>query len=280
MTIDTLISRPTPAPAPRLGRAGLAAFAAMAAVVAAALWWHGPIAQWPDYHAFADARTWLGIPNAANVLSNLPFAIVGVWALARLRPAPAAQPAAWAWRAFAVAVACTAAGSSAYHWAPDNATLAFDRLPIAWACASLVCAFLAERVHAAWARPQAIATALLLASASVAYWWLTERAGAGDLRPYLVVQFVPMVLVPVGLWCWPRRGEPGVTPASAWWGVLACYAAAKAFELADRPVLALGGIVSGHTLKHLLAAAGAAWLLAAAVRACTGGERVSSGSRR
>ena len=65
MTIDTLISRPAPAPAPRSGRAALPAFGALVAVVIAALWWHGPIAQWADYHAFADARPWLGIPNAA-----------------------------------------------------------------------------------------------------------------------------------------------------------------------------------------------------------------------
>ena len=42
-----------------------------AAALGIALWLHGPIAQWADYHAFADQRTWLGVPNAANVLSNL-----------------------------------------------------------------------------------------------------------------------------------------------------------------------------------------------------------------
>jgi len=41
-------------------------------VVAAVLWAHGPIAQWVDYHAFADARAWLGVPNAA-ILMPLGF---------------------------------------------------------------------------------------------------------------------------------------------------------------------------------------------------------------
>ena len=36
-------------------------------------------------------------------------------------------------------------------------------------------------------------------------------------------------------------------------GVLALYAAAKAAEALDAQIYALGGIVSGHTLKHLLA---------------------------
>ena len=100
------------------------------------LWAHGPIAQWADYHAFADERAWLGLPNAANVLSNLPFLAVGVWALWQLRRAPTASPSLLAWRAFALALVLTAIGSTIYHWAPSNASLVGDRLPIAWACAA------------------------------------------------------------------------------------------------------------------------------------------------
>ena len=51
----------------------LAAAALLAALV---MLWHGPIAQWPGYHAFADDRAWFGLPNATNVLSNLPFAVI------------------------------------------------------------------------------------------------------------------------------------------------------------------------------------------------------------
>ena len=54
----------------------------------------------------------------------------------------------WAWRLFAAAVTLTAVGSSVYHWQPNNASLVVDRLPIAWACATLLCAFLAERADA------------------------------------------------------------------------------------------------------------------------------------
>ena len=44
-------------------------------------------------------------------------------------------------------------------------------------------------------------------------------------------------------------------------GVLAIYAAAKAAEALDAQIYAVGEIVSGHTLKHLLAAAAVWWLL-------------------
>jgi hypothetical protein len=289
MKIDTLTSVAAPrgaSDAPHdagrpLGRWARIFLVLLAALAGAALWLHGPIGQWADYHAFADGRAALGIPNAANVLSNLPFLLVGGWALSRLRVARGVGPATRAWQVFAAAVTCTAFGSAAYHWSPENATLVGDRLPIAWACVALSCAFLAERFDPAWGRPRVLGGALLVATASVAHWWLTERAGAGDLRPYLLVQFLPMLLVPAGLWLWPRPGDPAVVPASAWWGVLGCYAAAKVFELGDRGVYAASGfIISGHTLKHVLAAAGAAWLLSAAVRACTPPDGVSYGNRR
>jgi hypothetical protein len=175
-------------------------------------------------------------------------------------------------------VIVTAAGSSIYHWDPSNNSLAGDRLPIAWACAALAAAFLGERVATHWSRPRMLAAALAVATLSVAFWWLTERAGQGDLRLYLFVQMLPMVLVPLGLGLRLAPTTPTATPASAWWGVLACYAAAKLVELADQPIYAALGGLSGHTLKHLFAAAGAAWLLGAAVAAQT--ARVSSGSRR
>ncbi len=161
----------------------------------------GPIAQWANYHAFADDRAWLGVANAANVLSNLPFLFVGAWALWRLRHAPAASPSLVAWRVFALALVFTAAGSSVYHWAPSNASLVGDRLAIAWACAALLSAYLGERVATHWSGAKVLVPALAIATLGVVFWWLTEQAGVGDLRLYLFVQFLPMLLVPLGLAC-------------------------------------------------------------------------------
>jgi hypothetical protein len=235
------------------------------ALAAAALWLYGPIPQWADYHAFADQRAWLGVPNAANVLSNLPFLAVGLWGLWRLRGSASAT--ATAWRVFSIALACTAAGSAIYHWAPSNATLVGDRLPIAWACTALLCAFLAERVQPRWCDARVLGAALFAATLSVAYWWIGERGGHGDLRPYLVVQFLPGLLIPAALWLGLAPTFEAATPASAWWALLGFYAAAKLMEMADHAVFDYSiAFVSGHTLKHLLAAAGAAWLLAAATR--------------
>jgi hypothetical protein len=236
----------------------------VALLLVAALALHGPITQWADYHAFADTRTWLGLPNAENVLSNLPFAVIGLWGLNALAGATDARRHAW--RVSAAAVFFTAFGSAAYHWAPGNGALVFDRLPIAWACAALTCALLAERVDPRWARPMPILGALVAASAAVGWWWLTEQRGTGDLRPYLFVQFLPMLLVPaVALLKLPTRSASALAQRD-WWVVLGLYAAAKLMELADANILEALVITSGHTLKHLLAAGAAWWLLRAANR--------------
>jgi len=242
---------------------------AIPAATLLALAWAGPIAQWPSYHEFADARSWLNLPNAANVLSNLPFALIGAWGLwrlSRMQRGPLADSARMSWVVFSAAVALTAFGSGFYHWAPANGPLVFDRLPIAWACAALTCALMAERVGALWGRAPVLAGALAVATLSVAVWWITESRGNGDLRAYLWVQFLPMLLVPAVLLLRLPTAGSRVTPSSAWWTVLALYGLAKLMEVADQTVFDAIGWASGHTFKHLLAAAGAGWLLRAATR--------------
>ncbi|MBI2381790.1 MAG: alkaline phytoceramidase [Gammaproteobacteria bacterium] len=230
----------------------LAALAAAALLLAA-----GPIPQPENYHAFVDTRAWLGLPNGADVLSNLPFLLVGLAGLWRLRGASPALPA---WRLFFLAVALTAFGSAWYHLAPDNTRLVWDRLPIALACAALSCAVLAERVHSGFARLGLI-LASPLALLSVWHWSWTVARGAEDLRAYLYVQFLPMLIVLLILALYPLpSGE-----RRRWGGMLGLYALAKAAELSDGPIYAFTGFVSGHSLKHLLAG-WAAWQVAALLR--------------
>lgn len=232
------------------------------AALALALVAHGAIPQWAGYHAFADTRDWLGLPNAENVLSNLPFALIGIWGWQVTSGSPA-------WRAFSAALVCTAFGSALYHWAPGNAALVADRLPIAWACAALLCGLLGERVDARWASTTVLTAAFGAASCSVAWWWFGERQGHGDLRAYLFVQFLPMLLVPAALLMKLPALRADAIAASTWWTVLALYAAAKLMEVADQTVFDALAFTSGHTLKHLLAAAAALCL----VRALSCGSR-------
>jgi hypothetical protein len=217
----------------------------------AVLYARPPIGQDQAYYQFADQRAVVGWPNFGDVASNLPFLLVGLAGLTALRRHNHARPSAWG--TFFGGVALVAFGSAWFHWAPSDATLVWDRFPMTVAFTSLLVALLGEAVSPRGAR-FALAPALLLASATVLYWrW------ADDLRPYFAVQFVSLLGVagiaalgklPAG---WRRR----------WiWLGLGCYALAFAAEQLDHRIYAATGhLFSGHTLKHLLAAAGCGSLL-------------------
>ena len=224
---------------------------------ALALWLHGPVLQFPDYNRFADRAMFLGVPCARDVASNLGFAIVGVWGLWRLWPRrlePSLRRGFAGYTLFLVAVTLTAFGSAYYHLAPDNARLVCDRVPIALACAGLLAAVRAESHPEANLRRDLVLLSLA-AVGSVAWWHFTDQPpGAGDLRPYLLVQGLPLVLIP--LWQWT---SPTARADRVWFAVaLLVYVAAKAAELNDRELFAALGVMSGHTLKHLLSSLAAA----------------------
>jgi hypothetical protein len=98
---------------------------------------------------------------------------------------------------------------------------------------------------------------VLLGGGSVVYWHLSELHGAGDLRVYLLVQLYPLLATPVIMLLFPPRYTRSADLVAA----LLCYLLAKALELLDAQVYAQGGIVSGHTLKHLVAGLSGLWLL-------------------
>jgi hypothetical protein len=233
--------------------AGAVAAASVAIVAAAALAMvaYGPIAAPPGYHDFADQSVTWGIPHPGDVLSNAAFAVVALGAVLALWPRRRLLADGWpGYALFVAALAATAAGSTLYHLAPDNARLVWDRLPIALACAALLAA-----VHAETWQPRrwllwAYGAAAVL---SVGWWRLSELAGAEDLRPYLLLQGAPLMLIP--LWQWAARRSRN--ERAAFGAAVLLYVLAKAFELADHAVFEMVG-VSGHTVKHLCAALAAA----------------------
>ncbi|MGZ3253804.1 MAG: hypothetical protein ACXU7D_05795 [Burkholderiaceae bacterium] len=220
---------------------------------------HGPIPQLAHYHEFADQSVWLGVPHAADVFSNIGFFAIATWGIWRLWPMrehPALKAGWPGYRLFLIGLLLTAIGSSFYHVAPDNARLIWDRLPIALACAGLLAAVRAEtqlhvngNLNAAWLA--------LFAIASVVWWFVTEQVGAGDLRPYLLLQGLPLILIPLwqAIYRAPRADRLAFATA------LLLYVAAKAAEINDYQLLDISGVISGHTIKHLLATAAAGILV-------------------
>lgn len=212
-----------------------------------------PIPQPPAYHDFADGRTLLGVPNALNVLSNLPFVLVGLWGLIACR-GPFAERRMYA--SFFAGIALTGLGSGWYHLAPDHERLVWDRLPMTLGFMALLAATVAERIDLAWGR-RLLVPLLAVGLASVLYWIRGERVGAGDLRPYILVQFLSLVVIAGLLSLYPRK----YSHAHLLWAGLAAYALAKLCESLDHQIYELTlHLVSGHTFKHLVAAIGLGWL--------------------
>jgi hypothetical protein len=208
----------------------------------------GPIAQHERFDALADNRTLFGIPNFANVVSNLPFLIVGIAGLLLHRHRPVVG--AWiAWRWFFIGVGLICLGSAYYHLIPNHATLVWDRLPITVAFMALFVALLSEHVDRRLER-YLLWPAIFIGMASVGWWHVS-----GDLRPYLWVQLAPLLAIPLVLLLYR---SPFTHRGYLLYG-LGLYALAKVAEFYDRPLLDItGGALSGHSLKHLLAAASVA----------------------
>lgn len=232
----------------------------LVAIVTAALFIHGPIPQITGYNDFANQCSWLGLHNGENVLTNLPFLIFGIWGVWRLRHfAIDSKIERFAWYGFFMGVTLTAFGSSYYHLEPDNYRLVWDRLPITFSFICLFTAVLAERVSTKLAATSFLPM-VVYSIASVIYWYITETSGASDMRPYILVQLLPLMLIPLLMILYkPRYSHAWMLLMVAAW-----YLLAKVFEGFDGIVYQWNGHISGHGIKHLLAAMACAqviWML-------------------
>jgi len=205
-----------------------------------------PIPQDLAFHAFADDRAWLCIPSFQNVASNLPFLLIGVAGL-WLCAGRIAGGATRSWVVFFLGVALAFFGSVWYHWNPNNETLVWDRLPIVIAFMALFSALVGEHLGAGVERA-VLAPALAVGIASLAWW-----AYADDLRVYVWCQAAPLLAIVFVLIAYPGKHTHRAYLAYA----LAAYLLAKVAEFQDREIYALTShAMSGHALKHLLAALG------------------------
>lgn len=210
------------------------------------------IPQDMGYHAFADTRSVLGISNFLNVISSLPFLIVGAMGVYRLcvtRDLVIIDTMKPVYGTFFVSIALIGFGSGYYHLHPDNLTLVWDRLAMSLAFMAFFVVVVGEYLDEKVARK--IFYPLLLAGpGSVIYWYWTESLGQGDLRLYILVQYLPVLLIPFILW----SGDSRFTHGYYYGLVIACYVLAKILEITDDPVFSVLTVISGHSIKHLVSA--------------------------
>jgi hypothetical protein len=240
----------------RLVKIGVILLIALAGI--SAIFTFPPIPQDQSYFLFADIRSLGGIPNFGDVISNIPFPLVGILGLLALRkhwkdktrfihPAEAV-PFLVAFIGLILLGPC----SAYFHWAPANDTQAWDRLPMTLVFMAFFASIIAERIDL---KSGLTLLPVLLAAGigSVIYWSVTESHGQGDLRPYALVQFLPVLIIPVILLLF----KPLYTGGRHLIALIAWYGLAKVFEWLDVWIYAFTHhLVSGHTLKHLAAAVG------------------------
>ena len=228
-------------------------FAAISTVFLAAALFIPAMPQPLSYHAFADCRSFLGVANFLNVISNLPFLIGGalglrvIWSGGGDFIDPREQ---LPYLVFFLGAVLTCFGSAYYHGAPDNARLVWDRLPMTLGFAGLVSATISERVNLKLGR-QSLWPLLLLGVFTVIYWYGTELRGAGNIIPYGVYQVWSVLIIVLALVAYPptRYSHGALLGWAAGW-----YGLAKVFETFDLQIYRLlGSTLSGHTIKHVLA---------------------------
>jgi ribose/xylose/arabinose/galactoside ABC-type transport system permease subunit len=213
-----------------------------------------PIPQDLSYHIFVDSRSFFSVPNFLDVISNLPFLLVGALGVRFVLRASSSQidiSLRHCYLLFFASIAVVCFGSCHYHLAPGNDTLFWDRLPMTIAFMSLWTIVGGEFWSAAVAK--AVFWLLVVVGLySIWYWKIHD-----DLRIYALVQFLPLLTIPVFLFGF----KPGFSHRRGYLQLLLCYALAKLCELADAWIYQFGQILSGHSLKHIFAALGIYLLL-------------------
>ncbi len=227
--------------------------AALALIVLAVMIWVEPIPQDLNYHNFADHLNFWGVPNFWNVMSNLPFLLVGllgIIALAktRLNVEPSYKLMYWV---FFCGVLLVGLGSGWYHLNPSNSTLVWDRLPMTIAFMAFFAVIVAEHVDEKMGK-SLFWPLLVIGLLSIVYWQYTKSIGAGDLRWYGLVQFLPLILIPLIFWIYPKK----YSHSYLLWVFLGMYVVAKLLEHYDGAIFKSLSFISGHSLKHIAAAVG------------------------
>lgn len=210
----------------------------------------GPIHQDHAYHHFADNRKLFDVPNFFNVISNLPFVIIGLWGISKVYKSQLQPFTKTAYLVFSIGIVFTGIGSAYYHWHPTSLTLVWDRLPMTVAFMSFFSIMISPYFNKKW-EYWVLIVLIMSGFLSVLYWYLGDCNGEGDLRPYIFVQYYPLVIVIISLFGSASEVFPKKILAISF----LFYFLAKILEATDGQILALSSFISGHTLKHLAASA-------------------------
>ncbi len=202
------------------------------------------------YHGFADEVLFFGIPHFFDVISNAIFLVVGYLGF-KIVFQNKNLMARHAWLAFFVSIFLIGPGSAYYHWNPNNQTLVWDRLPMGAGFMALYVVLLVEHLGATLEKY--LFPFIFVGVASVMVWAIWD-----DLRFYFWVQFSSFICIPIILLSFKSH----YNQKSGYFYCLLFYFLAKLTETFDKKIFFMTSqVVSGHTLKHLLAGLGLWYLV-------------------
>ena len=155
------------------------------------------------------------------------------------------KEARFSWLTLFAGVTLVSFGSGYYHWNPNDITLVWDRLPLNMGFMGLFSAVLTEFINPKLEK-FLLVPAVLLGALSVIYWHYM-----GDLRFYIWLQAVTLLAITAVILMYEGR----FTLRRYLLYAFGLYAVSKFAEFSDRTIYsATNNILSGHTLKHTLAA--------------------------
>lgn len=218
---------------------------AISIVAIVAIFFVKPIPQSQEYHLFADRLTFFSIPNFWNVISNLPFVIIGSFGMLTIFNSQKNNPLKTSFVWFFIGIIFTGFGSAYYHYNPNDGTLVWDRLPMTISFMSFLSIIFGEFINLEIGK-KALYPFLFLGILSIGYWIVFQ-----DLRMYVLVQFLPISLVPIILFL----SQNNLKLKKYFWMILVAYIIAKFLESYDLFIYTTTyKLISGHTLKHFAAA--------------------------
>ena len=210
------------------------------------IWPKLPITDSPSYFDFADKRSFLGIDNTFDVITNLGFVVVAIYGLLLIRKNKnLSKEYLIMGLILSAAILLTFVGSSYFHLLPNPQRLFWDRLPMTLIFGAMTSLLIIDRIDRYVG--VIVASILIPLSAFSAIGWHLDWL---TLKPYIMLQFGSLVFVFLIALLRPK----GLIPNSAIWWSLGLYSLAKGLETFDTQIFELTTILSGHSLKHLVAA--------------------------
>jgi len=216
---------------------------AIALLSVAGIFMLSPIEQDIEYHNFCDSETIFNIPNFWNVVSNIPFLVIGLIGLYKTTTLLETKIQ---YIVFFLGISLVSIGSGYYHLNPNNNTLVWDRLPMTMAFMSLFSIIISEFIDLKIGL-KSLFVLVLIGLLSVTYWIVFN-----DLKIYILVQFYPVLAMLVILIFFKSKYNLTI----GYWLLLLAYIVAKIFEHFDYQTQSTLKILSGHTLKHIVISIG------------------------